>query len=467
MAPPSPSPSPSPSPISEKKIHHPLPHPQHQQEQEPQDKDEEEEGGKEQEQEETGPHITEDAKLSFPEGGRGWLVVLGGFTCTFCSFGYANSAGVFVEYYMQHLLPGTTATQLAWIGSLQYFLLFFVGSFTGRIFDTGNYRPLFATGIFLFLLGQCMLSLATRFYQVLICQGILLGLSYGAIFQVGVTIPQQWFHARRGAAMGLVAAGSSTGGIVFPIAVKNLIPLIGFPWTMRVIALIAAVLLSLAFLCFKTRLPPSIDVHGPQGWKAVQWLDFSVFRQPEFSFYVLGSGLAMLGLYSPFSFSDLWTSSHNLPANGYWLAVLNAASMFGRVLPGFVADRIGRTNTLFPHLLASGILLFIFPLTTNLVGMLFFSILYGFASGSYVSLIPAAVGQLGPTSTIGTRLGMMFAGSSFGGLLGTPIAGAILGPDNTNWWGMSVFSGAMVCAGAGCVLASRTLTVRRTGSQRI
>ncbi|KAE8238943.1 hypothetical protein A4X13_0g8315 [Tilletia indica] len=425
------------------------------------EKGEEEEGG------ETGPPISEDSLLTFPEGGRGWYTVLGGFLCTFISFGYANSAGIFVEYYQKDLLKGTSSSNLAWIASFQYFLLFFCGSLTGRIFDTGYYRPLFAAGIFLFLFGQCMLSLSTEYYQVFLTQGIILGLSYGAIFQVGVTVPQQWFHRRRASAMGIVAAGSSSGGIVFPVAIKNLIPVIGFAWTMRVIALIAAVCLSVAFLCLKTRLPPSIDVHGPRGWRAVKWFDLKVFKEVDYAFYVLGAGLAMLGLYSPFSFCDIWTSSHNIPGDGYWLAVLNAASMFGRVIPGFLADRVGRTNTLLPHLLAAGILMFIFPLTNNLTGMIFFSILYGFASGSYVSLIPAALGQLGPTSTIGTRLGMAFAGSSLGGLLGTPIAGAILGPDNSNWWGMSVFSGLMVCAGAGCVLVSRTITVRRTGSQKI
>jgi len=407
-----------------------------------------------------------DAALDFPEGGQGWLCVLGGFFCTFCSFGYANSFGVFVEYYQNELIPGADASKLAWIGSFQYFLLFAAGSVFGRLFDCGYYRTMFAAGIFFFLLGQCMLSLSTEYYQIMLTQAILLGISYGAIFQVGVTVPQQWFFRRRASAMGIVAAGSSTGGIVFPILLSRLIPLIGFPWTMRVVALIGGVFLSLAFVCMKTRLPPSIDVRT-HGWKSVQWFDFSAFKQAEFSLYVAGSFFGLLGLYTPFTYADLWSTSRNIPANGYWISILNAGSMFGRVLPGFLADRVGRTNTLLPHLFAAGLLMFFYPLTDNLPGMLLFSLLFGFASRSYVSLIPAAVAQLGPTSTIGTRLGMCFAGSSLGGLFGTPIAGAILGSDNSNWWGMSVYSGVMVCVGAGCILCSRQLTARRWGSQRV
>lgn len=111
---------------------------------------------------------------------------------------------------------------------------------------------------------------------------------------------------------------------------------------------------------------------------------------------------------------DVFTSYYNIPANGYFLSILNAASIFGRVLPGLVADKLGRINTVFPHLMVSGILIFIFPLCTSLGGLLPFSILFGFTSGCYVSLIPACVAQLGPTSNIGTRLGMMFGAMSIG-----------------------------------------------------
>lgn len=37
-----------------------------------------------------------------------------------------------------------------------------------------------------------------------------------------------WFNRRRGFAVGLTAVGSSIGGTVFPIAARQLIPLVGY-----------------------------------------------------------------------------------------------------------------------------------------------------------------------------------------------------------------------------------------------
>lgn len=48
--------------------------------------------------------------------------------------------------------------------------------------------------------------------------------------------------------------------------------------------------------------------------------------------------------------------------------------------------------------------------------MILFTLIYGYCSGCFVSLIAPCAAQLGPTNTAGTRLGMMFAIMSFGGV---------------------------------------------------
>ena len=42
-----------------------------------------------------------------------------------------------------------------------------------------------------------------------------------------MAVVAHWFKKRRGFAMGVVAVGSSIGGTSFPIAAKNLIPIVG------------------------------------------------------------------------------------------------------------------------------------------------------------------------------------------------------------------------------------------------
>lgn len=57
-----------------------------------------------------------------------------------------------------------------------------------------------------------------------------------------------WFKKRLKFALGLMAVGSSLGGTVIPIATRNLLPLVGFKWTMRIIALILLLGLGLSNL---------------------------------------------------------------------------------------------------------------------------------------------------------------------------------------------------------------------------
>ena len=45
-----------------------------------------------------------------------------------------------------------------------------------------------------------------------------------------------YFDKKRAAAFGVVATGSSTGGVVFPIMVSRLIDRVGCGWAMRISA---------------------------------------------------------------------------------------------------------------------------------------------------------------------------------------------------------------------------------------
>jgi hypothetical protein len=72
----------------------------------------------------------------FPEGGlQAWLVAAGGACIFFSALGFANSFGVFEEYYLTHQLQGQSADNVAWIGSVSSFLQFAAGAIGGPLFD--------------------------------------------------------------------------------------------------------------------------------------------------------------------------------------------------------------------------------------------------------------------------------------------------------------------------------------------
>jgi len=50
----------------------------------------------------------------------------------------------------------------------------------------------------------------------------------GAVFGPTMGVLSHWFKKRRGIALGLMAAGSSVGGTIFPIATRRLITEVGY-----------------------------------------------------------------------------------------------------------------------------------------------------------------------------------------------------------------------------------------------
>ncbi len=98
--------------------------------------------------------------MNYPDGGwRAWSVAYGASGVLFCTFGYANTFGVFQEYYAVHQLSDQTPSAISWIGSLQIFFLFSGNLFGGPLFDRYGAKvcPLF-TLVYSATLFPCRLS---------------------------------------------------------------------------------------------------------------------------------------------------------------------------------------------------------------------------------------------------------------------------------------------------------------------
>jgi hypothetical protein len=71
-----------------------------------------------------------------PDGGvRAWLTTAGAACTFFAALGFANSFGIFEEYYLSHQLKDKSADSIAWIGSLSAFLQLAAGAAGGPLFD--------------------------------------------------------------------------------------------------------------------------------------------------------------------------------------------------------------------------------------------------------------------------------------------------------------------------------------------
>ncbi|KAJ4374017.1 hypothetical protein N0V83_002756 [Neocucurbitaria cava] len=388
----------------------------------------------------------------FPDGGKdAYLCLLGGFCCLFCSFGWLNCLGVFQNYYQMNQLSEYSPSTIAWIASLEIFIMFLPGPIVGWVYDNHGPKYIIIFGTFMHVLGLMMTSLCTEFWQFILAQGICSPLGLNCIFQAGTATIPTWFFKKRGLAYGIMAAGSGLGGIIFPIMASHLIPEIGYGWTMRTFGFMILGLMCIAGLTVKSRLPPK-----PRPLQLKVFLE--PFKDIKFVLLTISSFLFFMGLFIPINFIEVQAISDGMSFRlaGYLLAVLNAASIFGRIIPGALADKVGKFNMQALWCTVAGIIVLALGLpASGNAAYIAFAALYGFASGAYVSLLPAQMAAISKVEQIGVRVGVTFACVSFAGLVGNPIAGAIVDHNHGKYWGLNVFSGIMLLSGASLFLFTR------------
>jgi MFS family permease len=92
-------------------------------------------------------------------------------------------------------------------------------------------------------------------------------------------------------------------------------------------------------------------------------------------------------------------------------------------------------------------------------------LLYGAFSGGVVSLTPSVIVGLSPDmGRVGTRMGMSFIISGLAILVGTPIAGAILGTEeDPEWLGTILYAAFGLLVATLFFLMARFLLYKRKG----
>ncbi|KAL0576987.1 hypothetical protein V5O48_004997 [Marasmius crinis-equi] len=387
--------------------------------------------------------------FDFPDGGtRAWLVVLGTALSSTASFGYVNSWGVFQSYYEKTLLQDLSPSTIAWIGSVQYSLVFLPALPIGRLFDLGYFRIPFLISSAAIVVGAFLTGECTKYWQFMLCQGILQGIACGCVFGPTMGVIGHWFKKKRGRAMGLTAIGSSVGGTIFPIASRRLIAQVGFPWTMRILGFILLFCLAIPNITLARRLPPK-NIKGGL-------FNLDAFKNPAFSFYTASSLVTFLGLYTVLTYIDVSAVSVGVSddISFYLVSIANGSSGLGRLAAGLLVDRIGAINFIAPTTFLAGILTYAWPFAHSLGPLIAVAVIYGFMCGTYVSSFMIPLFEMGEIQDIGRRSGMVMTIGAIGALTGPPISGAINNATG-GFEKVGYYAGTMVIFSVVLMVASR------------
>lgn len=244
-----------------------------------------------------------------------------------------------------------------------------------------------------------MISLCQEFYQFLLAQGVLLGISMALVSWPMLALVGQYIKIKRAAAMGIVLAGSSLGGVIWPIAIDRLLnnPSIGFPWTMRIVGFI--MMPCFIFSCSVAKSPVASSISAdnerleqytdeknaeqnvkPQSRKA-EVLD--LFKQRSLQLLCLAMFIVYFGMFSPFFYTTSFAVERGFSTTlaFYTVSIVNGTSFFGRILPGIIADKYGKFNCCIVATISAGVVALCWTKVTSVAGLVIWSAAYGFASG--------------------------------------------------------------------------------------
>ncbi|ETI22438.1 hypothetical protein G647_06513 [Cladophialophora carrionii CBS 160.54] len=387
--------------------------------------------------------------------------ILGTFFVFFTTWGVASSFSAYQAYYQQDLLADHTPSVISWIGTVQVALLGFTGIVSGALYDRGYIRTLLVVGGAMVVFGFMMLSLAKEYYQVILAQGVCIGLGNGMLYIPSIAVISQTFTAKqRPLAIGGSSSGAAIGGIVLPIMFRQLQPGIGFGWINRIFGFIILTMMIATYFLLRPD-PTHRRAKGPL-------FDPSAIREPPFVVLFVGLFFTFLGYWVPLIFVTPYAQfsiKTSVSYAFYLLAILNAGSFAGRILPALVAHRIGPAVVLSAGSVCLGILILGWIAIHDIGGITVWAVLVGFMAGITVAIPAAVVPLMSPTpSVVGARTGMAWAGAALAALIGGPIAGALVDTEADNYTHGQAFGGAASLLG-GLLLIYPAVTIAR-GNKR-
>ncbi len=304
----------------------------------------------------------------------------------------------------------------------------------GKINDALGPKWVVFIGGLMFGGGALLAGFSTSLGFLIFAYGILLGLGMGLVYSCTIGNTVKFFPDKRGMAGGLTTATYGLGSVILAPVAQMMVEKMGVASTFKVLGIIYIIVICVgAFLitrCPADFVPAGYTPPAPaEGQKATQDKNAGqMLKDPifyvMFIMLICGAffGLMMISQCSLVSQNMIGMTAATAATTVSVLAIFNAV---GRVVCGFISDKIGRVNTLtFCLVLAIIGLLLVWKSGTGTPSAAMYIIgvcLVGICFGSYMGVYPGfTADQFGPKNN-GVNYGIMFIAFSVAGILGPMI----------------------------------------------
>ena len=363
---------------------------------------------------------------------RRWLVLISSCLINLC-IGALYAWSVFAGPMAEHL----TAVTGAVFTSADLAIVFSIGNSTGFVtMITGGFlnqkfgpKWVILTGGVLFGAGFIICGFAQSVGTLILGYGIFSGLAMGLAYGCTISNSVKFFPDKAGLAGGIATASYGISSVLIPPVATAMIDGMGVSRAFMVLGIVIVVVV-VVFSQFIIKCP---DDFVPEGWTPKQKSESSgaaavedkdwkgMLSSPVFYVMIImlffGAVLGMM-IISQASGIAQDMAGMNAASAALVVSVLALFNTFGRILAGYVSDRIGCINTLagvFVIAAAAMGMLYLNPGTAAFcIGICLVGVCFGAFMGTYPSF---TAGQFGRKYS-SVNYGIMFIGFNAAGLVG-------------------------------------------------
>ncbi|KAF5270912.1 hypothetical protein FQA39_LY08293 [Lamprigera yunnana] len=164
-----------------------------------------------------------------PNGGWGWMVVLGAAIINMTNQSLFATFGLIYGEKLTDMGYGTTSAAL--VININSMITNFSGLMTGPVLKNFSARKVAILGVFLTSSGMILSSFATNLIELIVTYSVLTGLGLGLIMPSTFVAVNNYFTTRKSQAVGLSMAGTGVGQMLIPQVVRFLLDEYGFQGT--------------------------------------------------------------------------------------------------------------------------------------------------------------------------------------------------------------------------------------------
>lgn len=394
----------------------------------------------------------------------GWVIVAAGALITCVAFGAMFALPV----YLQPMADDTGWTRAGISGAMTVgFIVMGVAGFGwGTLSDRIGARPVVLIASILLGCGLFLASRATELLHFQLAYGGLIGAAGGAYFAPLISTTLAWFDKNRSLAVSLVSIGAGVAPMIVTPLASVLIETYGWRSAMLMVAIGAwAILIPASFLI---RRAPQVAAVAPAPDSTVAAprpaSPFAALRTPQFAVlalvFFLCCGAHSGPIFHTVSYAMICGASALAAASIY--SVEGVAGLFGRLIFGLLADRIGVKRVIIGGLVLQAVGIYAYIYVTQLTEFYMLAAVLGMAYGGVMPLYSVLARDYFEPQVMGMVLGGITMTSSIGMAFG-PVGGGWIFDTFGDYHWLYVSSAAIGVAAAVMALAFPRPSVGQAG----